>query len=145
MPGPPFLGILSPPYIYADIHTKSIHMTNETTDRNVNNIDNIIGQLPRIVRGEVVSATLHEKYLTVVLGLQCFQSSHVGTDVLANGCVGAAACFDGKNALGRERFVFDEELLVLASEDVVRDRRWGTKYRQDKTGGGITYQYCTLS
>ena len=59
--------------------------------------------------------------MTVELGLEVFERTHVGTDVLSNGGVRATARFDGEDAGCGKGAVFDQKLLVFAGEYVVRD------------------------
>jgi hypothetical protein len=46
--------------------------------------------------------------------LELLEGEKVGADVFADGGVGAAACFDGADARGREGFVAGEEFGVLS-------------------------------
>jgi hypothetical protein len=78
---------------------------NLITARNVDHVDDEIGQLTRVVRGEVVAARLDEEEVGFELALQGLQGEEVGADVFADGGVGAAACFDGADAGGGEGFM----------------------------------------
>ena len=118
----------------------------ENTHGDVNDVDDVVGELARVVRGEVVAAALHEEQLARVLGLQRLERAHVRADVLADRGVRAAARLDSEDARCGERLVPDEELLVLAREDVVRDRRCSAhecEFRhywvRDKNGAPMLY------
>lgn len=104
----------------------------KTTYRNVDHINDIIRQLPRIIGREVISPTLDKEDLAAVFRLESLEGSHVGGDILANGGVGASAGLDGEDAVGGEGFVVDEKFLVLAGEDVVcYGGWWGKRERGD--------------
>jgi hypothetical protein len=85
----------------------------------INHIDDIIRQLSRIVRREIITSTLYKQELAAELGLERLECSGVGGDVLADSGVRAAAGLDGKDAHRGEGLVLDEELLVFAGKDVV--------------------------
>lgn len=104
IPGPPFRGILSPPCKIVNLSDKQNIMG---THGNVNNVDNKIRKLARIIRGEVIAAAFDEKHLAIKFRLKCFQGADVGGDVLADGGVGTAAGFDCEDAFGGECAVFD--------------------------------------
>jgi len=87
--------------------------------RNVDDVDDEVGQLARVVGGQIVAAALDQQQVRGELGLQALQRQQVGADVLAHGGVRAAARLDGDDALGRQRAVLGQELGVLAREDVV--------------------------
>lgn len=78
---------------------------NLVTARNVDHVDDEIGQLARVVGGEVVAAGLNEEEVRFELALQGLQGEQVGADVFADGGVGAAACFDGADARWGQGFV----------------------------------------
>lgn len=89
--------------------------------RDVDDVDDVVCQLPAVVRGEVVPAALDEQQVGVELCVQVLEGGEVGADVLAHGGVGAAARLDGADALGGQGAVARQELGVLAREDVVGD------------------------
>ena len=95
----------------------------------IDDVDDIVRQLPRIVRGQIVAPALDQHDLAPELRLQRLERAHVRGDVLPDGRVGAAARFDRQDALGGERAVLDQELLVLAREDVVGDCGWKVRDR----------------
>lgn len=72
---------------------------------NVDHVDDEIRQLARVVRGQVVAAGLDEEEVGLELLVQRLQGEQVGADVLADGGVRAAACFDGADARGGQGFV----------------------------------------
>ncbi len=121
-PGPPFLGILSPPC--RQVKCGAHFSRGPHTHRHIYHIDNIICQLPRIVRRQIVAPALDEEDLAAELCLEGFQRTHVGGDVFADGGVRTAAGLDGEDALGGEGLVVDEEFLVFAGEDVVGYGGW---------------------
>lgn len=73
--------------------------------RNVDHVDDEIGQLARVVGGQVVAAGLDEEQVGFELALEGLQGEEVGAYVFADGGVRAAACFDGADAGGGEGFV----------------------------------------
>ncbi len=87
--------------------------------RDVDDVDDKVGQLPRVVRRQVVAARLDQQQIRAELGVQPLQGEQVGGDVFADGGVRTAARLDGDDALGRQGAVFGQELGVLAREDVV--------------------------
>ena len=67
--------------------------------------------------------------------MEVFERGEVGGDVLAHGGVGAAAGFDGADALRGERAVPREELGVFAGEDVVGDGGDGVAVTEGEAEG----------
>src|SRR3954451_17180646 len=96
----------------------------EKAHRDVDDINDIIGQFPRVVGSQIVAAALDEQEVAAELGLERLQGAEVGGDVFPYGGVRAAARLDGQNAGRRQSAVGDEEFLVLAREDVVRHGGW---------------------
>lgn len=84
------------------------------TTSNINDVDDEVGEFARVVCGEVVAAGLDEEEVCLELAVEVLQGEEVGADVLADGGVRAAACFDGADALGREGFIAGEELGVFS-------------------------------
>ena len=105
--------------------TRSTLARNLVATRNVNHIDDEVGQLARVVRSEVITAGLDEEEICGELPLQVLQCEQVGTDVLADGGVRAAAGLDGANTRRGEGLVAGEELGVFPVDrkDIVRDNR----------------------
>lgn len=93
------------------------------TDRDINHVDDIVGQFPRVICGQIVTAALDEENLTAELGLQSFKCTHVGADVLANSGMRTATGFDGQDTFSGEGSVLDQELLVFAGENIVCNSR----------------------
>ena len=128
-----------------------------STHRDVDDIDDIVRKLTRVVRSEVVAAALDEEELAAVLGLERLERAHVRADVLADCGVRASTCLDCEDARGGERLVVDQELLVFFREDVVRDRgcsagrshqacAWLVRVRDlAPMEDGGTYRCCTGS
>ena len=105
--------------------TRSTLARNLVATRDINHIDDKVGQLARVVRSEVITAGLDEEEIGGELPLQVLQREQVGTDVLADGGVRAAAGLDGANTRRGEGFVAGEELGVFPVDrkDIVRDNR----------------------
>lgn len=82
--------------------------------RNVNHVDDEVGELARVVGSEVIAAGLDEQEVCLELALEGLQGEKVGADVFADGGVGAAACFDGADARWGEGFVAGEEFGVFS-------------------------------
>ena len=72
---------------------------------NIDNVDDKIRQLARVVRGEVVAAGFDQEEIGLELLLQRLQSEQVGADVFTDGGVGAPACFDCADSGRGESFV----------------------------------------
>jgi hypothetical protein len=89
----------------------------------VDDVDRVVGELAAEVRSEVVAARLAKEDLGPVRLGELLEREQVRGDVLADRCVGAPAGLDCADPLGRQGVVPDEELGVLASEDVVRHDR----------------------
>lgn len=89
--------------------------------RNVDNVNNVIGQLPGVVCGQIITPAFHEQELATEFGLQSFQSAHISAYVFSDRCVGAPSCLDGENAIFWKGLVFYEEFLVFTGEDIVGD------------------------
>lgn len=125
IPGPPLRGILSPPYpSYSQQRSKKTEQQAVgSAHRDVDDIDDIVRELARVIGGEVVTAALDEQELAAILRLERLERTHVRADVLADRGVRAAAGLDCEDARRRERLVLDQELLVLLGEDVVGNRR----------------------
>lgn len=87
----------------------------------VDHLDGEVGQFPAEAGGEVVAAGFEEEEVGVEAAVEIFEGEEVGGDILADGGVGAAAGFDGGDAIGFKRVMADQELGVLAGEDVVGD------------------------
>ncbi len=120
MPGPPFRGTLSPPAtsICCELRPNAPQLGEA---RNTHNVDDVVGELARVVGCEVVTAALDKQELGVKLGLQLLEGVEVCRNVLADRGVRAPASLDGADALLWQRLVADQELLVLARKDVVGD------------------------
>jgi len=73
--------------------------------RDVNDIDDEIGQLARVVGGEVVAAGFDEEQVRRELFLESLEREQVGGDVFADCGVRASASLDGADARRREGFV----------------------------------------
>lgn len=80
---------------------------------NVDHVDDEIGQLARVVGGEVVTTGLDEEEVGLELTLQGLKGEQVGADIFADGSVGAAARLNGTDARRGEGFVAGEELGVF--------------------------------
>lgn len=91
--------------------------------RDINDINDIICEFARVVRSEVVPTTLNEEHLAAELGLEGLKRARIRANVFTNGGVWTATGLDRENARRRESLILDEELLILARKDVVRDRR----------------------
>ena len=57
IPGPPFLGILSPPYRSLGLGG---NLNEEFTHRDVNHVDNIVCKFSRVVCGKIITSALNE-------------------------------------------------------------------------------------
>ena len=66
--------------------------------RNIDDINNVICKLPRVICGEVVPAAFDEQKLTFKLGLQSFEGAHIRADIFTDGCVRASTGFYCKNS-----------------------------------------------
>lgn len=87
----------------------------------INHVDDEIRQLPTVVGGEVVPATLNEQQIRAKLDMQILERRQIRTNVLAHRGVRTAARLDGADAVRGQGLVLGEELGVLAREDVVGD------------------------
>ena len=87
--------------------------------RDIDNVDDKICQLSGIVCGEIVTPALNEKQLAIEFGLESLKGTNVSGDILSDSGVGAPPSFNGLDAFRREGVILDQELLVLAGEDVV--------------------------
>lgn len=85
----------------------------------VDHVDDKIGELARVVGGQVVAAGLDEEDVGGEGAVQVLEGGEVRGHVLADGGVRAPARLDGADARGGEGLVPGEELGVLAREDVV--------------------------
>lgn len=99
----------------------------------VDDVDDVVGELAAVVGGEVVAAGLDEEEVGGEGAVQVLEGGEVGGDVLAHGGVGAASGLDGADARGGEGAVARQELSVLAREDVVRHGRDRVLRAQGKT------------
>ena len=122
IPGPPFRGILSPPYKI--LRSTFASRTSRRTYGNIYDIDDIVCQLSGVVGREIISATFDKQKLAVVLGLESFQCTHIRTYVFPNRSVRTTTCFYGKNTRCRECTILDQKFLVLACKNVIGDGRW---------------------
>ena len=77
------------------------------TYRDVDDIDDIIRELTRVVGGEVVAAALDEEHLALVLCLERLKRAHVRADVLADRGVRTPARLDREDARRGECLVFN--------------------------------------
>ena len=106
-------------------HQKMVHIIGRlgqsVTHRDVNDVDDVVRELARIIRSEVVTAALDEEKLAAILRLERFERTHVRADVLADRGVWAATGLDRENTRLGQGLVLDQKFLVLAREDVVRD------------------------
>lgn len=93
-------------------------------NRNINNIDDIVSELPGVISSKVVSTTFDEQQLAIEGGLQCLQGTHIRADIFPNSGMWAATRLDRKDALGWEGAILDEELLVFAREYIIRHRSY---------------------
>jgi hypothetical protein len=82
--------------------------------RNVDYVDDEIGELARVVCLEVVASRLTLQQIGVDFSLEGLQREQVGADVFAHGGVWASAGFDGLDALWGEGFVAGEEFGVFS-------------------------------
>lgn len=85
----------------------------------IDDVDDEIGQLARVVCRQVVAAGLDEEQLRGVLAVEILERGEVRRNVLSHGGVRAAAGLYGAETRGRQRGVAQEELAVFAREDVV--------------------------
>ena len=83
------------------------------TTRYVNNVDNEVSQLTRIVRSKVITTRLDEQQISRELLLEFLKGEQIRTDVFTNRSVRAATCFDGADARRGKRLVPGEELGIL--------------------------------
>lgn len=88
--------------------------------RDVDDVDDKVGQLARVVRRQVVASGLDQQQVRLELPLQRLQGQEVRADVLPDGGVRTASCLDGANALWGEGFVASEEFGVFS----VGRKRW---------------------
>lgn len=84
------------------------------TARDVDHVDDEVGQLARVVGSQVVAAGLDQEQVRLELALQGLQGQQVGADVLAHGGVRAASGFDGTDARRGEGLVAREEFGVFS-------------------------------
>ena len=96
----------------------------------VDDVDGEIGKLAAEVSGQVVAAGFEQQQFGFVYFVQMFEGEEVGGDILADGCVGAAAGFDGQDAIFGQGTMTDEKFAVLAGEDVVGDSAKGDLFMQ---------------
>lgn len=87
--------------------------------RNINYINNIVGQLPGVICSKVVPTTFDKQDLAAVLRLEGLKGTGVGTNIFADRCVRTATSLNGENALLREGLIADQELLIFTRENVV--------------------------
>lgn len=87
----------------------------------VDDLDGVIGEFAAVAGGEVVATGFDEEEVGVELALEFLEGEEVGGDVVADGGVGATTGLDGADAFGGKGAMADEELAVLAGEDVVGD------------------------
>lgn len=73
--------------------------------RDVDHVDDEIGQFARVVSSQVVATGLDEEQVGFKLALEGLEGEEVGAYVFADGGVGAATCFDSTDAGGGESFV----------------------------------------
>lgn len=78
---------------------------NLITTRNIDNIDDEVGEFTTVVRREVIAARFDEQQVCRELLLEGLQGEQVCGDVFADSGVRAAACFDCADATGGEGFV----------------------------------------
>ena len=71
----------------------------------IDNVDDEIRQLTRVVRCEVVASGLDQEEISLELLLERLQGEKVGADIFTDGSVGAAACFDCADSRRGEGFV----------------------------------------
>ena len=71
------------------------------------------------MRQQLTSSRLAQQQVGVEGVGQSLQGTEVDADVLSYGCVGAASGLHCLNALTGQSAVADQELSILASEDVV--------------------------
>ena len=113
IPGPPLRGILSPPYkrgcIPSAPSASGVALSSVWlyTYRDVDDIDDIVRELTRVVGSEVVAAALDEEHLALVLCLERLERAHVRADVLADRGVRAPARLDREDARRGECLVFN--------------------------------------
>ena len=77
------------------------------THRDVDDIDDVVRELARVVGGEVVAATLDEEQLAGVARLERLERAHVRADVLADRGVRTPARLDREDARRGECLVFN--------------------------------------
>lgn len=94
--------------------TRSALSGHLVTSSDIDNVDDEIGQLTRVVGGEVVTTRLDEEEVGLELLLQGLQSEQVGADILTDGSVRTTTCFDGADSAGRQGLVASEELGVFS-------------------------------
>ena len=87
----------------------------------VDHVDREVGELAAVLGREVVAAGLDEEQLGPDLVDELLEREQVVAHVLADRRVRTAPGLDRPDVAGRERAVPDQELGVLAREDVVRD------------------------
>lgn len=113
--------------------------------RNVDNVDDEVGQLARVVRRKVVPAGLNQQQISVKLVVQLRECKEVRGDVFTDGGMGAAARLNGDDTLGGQGVVLGEELAVFAGEDVVCDGGDGEAraegFAEGKHEGGLAGAY----
>ena len=89
--------------------------------RDIDHVDREVGELAAVLGRQVVAARLDEQQLGADLVDELLEREQVVADVLADRRMRAAAGLDGADVARRQRVVADQELGVLAREDVVRD------------------------
>jgi len=89
------------------------------TARDVDDLDGEVGEFAAVAGGEVVAAGLDEEQFGMEALVEIFEGEEVGGDVLADGCMGTTAGFDGGNAFVGKGVVADEKLAVFLGEDVI--------------------------
>lgn len=110
------------------------HLSRKPSDlityRNINHINNIIRQLPRIIRREVIASALNKEHLAPVARLQTLERTHVRADVLSDRSVWATTRLNSEDARSGQRIVLDEKFLIFSREDVICYRCWCASERK---------------
>lgn len=90
-----------------------------TTDRDVDDVDNVVCELSRIICGEIVSTALNEEHLAAIFSLESLEGPHIRADVFSDRGVRASTSLDGEDTRWWEGLVCDQEFLILPGEDVI--------------------------
>ena len=90
---------------------------------NVDDLNRVIRQFAAEAGGQIVATRLDEQDIRPELAMQFFQREQVRGNVFSDGCVRAAAGFEGANPFWFQRVVSHQELTVLLREDIVGNRR----------------------